>query len=133
MESKDQVSESTAHSDIGFENFFSKGKIKQDKLHLKSYQEPSLVDINGMAIKLLLNIVNYSDHSVCLTTLQSNLDMNRSSFYYTIKKLQKLNLIEINMPISEDQRKKTITLSSEGKNFLQSFYMNLKSHIESKM
>lgn len=133
MEPKDQASELTSITNIQFDNMFLKGKITQDELHFVSYQEPQLENMNGMAIKLLFSLVNFSDQSVCLTTLQSKLDMNRSSFYYTVKKLTKLNLIEIKLPISEDQRKKTISLSPEGRKFLQSVYMKLKSHIESKI
>lgn len=91
--------------------------------------EKELDSITGISMTILFKLLTFDDQSTCLSSLQGKLNINRSTFYYTVSKLEKHQLIHINATASTDQRKKTISLSPEGINLLNSLYNKLRGNI----
>ena len=88
----------------------------------------SLEDMTGLAIKILINLLDYLDHGTYLTNVQLNLGISRSSFYYTINKLKERGFIEIHTTVQDDQRKKFVAISSKGYSLLKLVYNHLDTY-----
>lgn len=101
--------------------------LKQNTSEVKILSD--LEEINGSTMIILLNLLNYHATKKSLNAIQESIGMNRSSFYYTIEKLRKKGLIEVNLDISEDQRKKTAFLTSKGYDLLRFVHSLLQEKI----
>ena len=84
--------------------------------------------MTGLAIKILINLLDYLDHGTYLTNVQLNLGISRSSFYYTINKLKERGFIEIHTTVQDDQRKKFVAISSKGYSLLKLVYNHLDTY-----
>jgi DNA-binding MarR family transcriptional regulator len=87
-------------------------------------------DMTGLAIKILVNLLDYLDHGTYLTNIQVNLGINRSSFYYSINKLKEKGYIEIQTLIKDDQRKKFVILAPKGFSLLKIIYNQLDTYFK---
>lgn len=85
-----------------------------------------LEEMNGITVIILLNLLKYQNYSTSLNAIQESVGIHRSSFYYAIEKLKKIGLIEVNMAILDDHRKKTALLTSKGYELLKDMHAELK-------
>ena len=93
--------------------------------------ELGLEDITGLAMRILIHLLDYLDHGTYLTNVQVSLDISRSSFYYTINKLKDKGFIDYKLGLNEDQRKKYVVISPKGYNLLKLVYKHLNSYFNS--
>lgn len=106
--------------------------IKEDDSYPNAFDPELLDDISGVAIKILINLLEYLDHGTYLTHIQINLGINRSKFYYTINKLNEKGFIILSSTITDDQRKKYVTISSKGYSLLKLIYQQLDDYFNQK-
>lgn len=92
--------------------------------------EKELDSITGLSMTILFKLLTLNDYSTFLSSLQGKLNLNRSTFYYTVNKLEKHKLINVKTTATMDQRKKTISLSPEGINLLNTLYSKLRGNVE---
>ena len=97
-----------------------------------TFDQETLAEISGIGIKILINLLEYLDHGTYLSYNHINIGINRSKFYYTVNNLKDKDLIIISSPISDDQRKKFVSISPKGYILLQLVYKQLDDYFNPK-